>query len=178
MKTLVILAHPDLTNSRANKTFMEVFNQDEEFVVHNLYELYPNFAIDADKERELLLAHNTIVLQFPFYWYNMPPLLKKWFDDVFVEGFAYGKGGNKLAKKQMFVSLSDGGAPESYTDFGYAKYTLTELLRPLEATANLCQMDFITVHSISNVSNRTDLEIVESAKEFIEKVKKVKRLSN
>jgi hypothetical protein len=39
-------------------------------------------------------------------------------------------------------------------------------------------MDFITVHSISSVSNRTDAEIVESANDFIEKVKKVKKLSN
>ncbi|MBU1020244.1 MAG: NAD(P)H-dependent oxidoreductase, partial [Firmicutes bacterium] len=135
MKTLVILAHPNLSNSHVNKTFMEVLGKDDEFVIHNLYELYPDFEIDVLQEQELLLAHNTIVLQFPLYWYNMPPLLKKWFDDVFVQGFAYGTNGNKLAKKQLFISISTGGASESYTDFGYNKFTLTELLRPLEATA-------------------------------------------
>lgn len=178
MKTLVILAHPHLENSRVNKTYMEVFGQDPEFVVHNLYALYPDFNIDVLLEQQLLLEHDTIVLQFPFYWYNMPPLLKKWFDDVFIQGFAYGENGNKLANKQLFISISTGGTADSYTDFGYNKFTLTELLRPLEATANLCQMELITIHSISSVFNRTNLEIVESVEEFIQKVKKVKRLSN
>lgn len=33
---------------------------------------------------------DTVVLQFPLWWYGMPAILKGWFDRVFVKGFAYG----------------------------------------------------------------------------------------
>jgi len=48
-----------------------------------------------------LLEHDRIVLQFPMYWYSMPPLLKKWLDDVLTYNFAYGSKGDKLKGKDL-----------------------------------------------------------------------------
>lgn len=56
--------------------------------IHQLYETYPDWNIDVVREQSLLLEHDRIVLQFLFYWYSSPPLLKKWFDDVLMYGWA------------------------------------------------------------------------------------------
>ena len=34
---------------------------------HDLYEAYPDFEIDADREQALLTAHDLIVMQHPLY---------------------------------------------------------------------------------------------------------------
>ncbi|GAL26611.1 NAD(P)H oxidoreductase YRKL [Vibrio variabilis] len=52
-----------------------------------------------------MIKADVIVLQFPFYWYSMPALLKKWMDDVFSFNFAYGPEGDKLKVKISFSRL-------------------------------------------------------------------------
>ncbi|MDF2684641.1 MAG: ral stress protein [Brevibacillus sp.] len=79
-KTLVIVTHPTLNSSRINKRLTEELLIHEEVTVHLLYEAYPDEQIDVEKERQLLENHDRIVLQFPFYWYGAPYLLKKWLE--------------------------------------------------------------------------------------------------
>lgn len=67
MKTLVIVAHPNLEQSKVNRTWMNRLQQEENVTVHNLYAHYPTLEIDVEKEQQLLLEHDRIVLQFPFY---------------------------------------------------------------------------------------------------------------
>lgn len=47
-------------------------------------------APEVQREQRRLLAADTLVLQFPLWWYSMPAILKGWFDRVFTKGFAYG----------------------------------------------------------------------------------------
>ncbi len=51
--------------------------------------MHADFAIDVKNEQSMLKAHHRIVIQFPLYWYSVPPLLKKWQDDVLTPGFSY-----------------------------------------------------------------------------------------
>ena len=81
---------------------------------HDLYELYPDFDVQIDQEQELLISHDMIILQHPFYWYSCPPLLKQWIDLVLEHGWAYGKEGNTLKGKKMFNAISTGGSPDAY----------------------------------------------------------------
>ncbi len=60
MKTLIILAHPDIENSRINKTLKNAALE-EQISISALYEKYPNFTIDIKKEQELLVNHDKIV---------------------------------------------------------------------------------------------------------------------
>lgn len=76
MKTMVLVAHPNLETSRANRAFMLEISKHPNLHVRNLYHEYPNWTFDIEKEQQLLLAYDRIVLQFPFYWYSCPPLLK------------------------------------------------------------------------------------------------------
>ena len=72
----------------------------------------------------------------------MPPLLKKWLDDVLTYNFAYGSKGDKLKGKDMQLIVSVGGHQKFYSGFDlYA--TLPELLKPFQLTANLTQMNYL-----------------------------------
>ena len=75
-KALVLLAHPHLSRSVANKTIHAELSKSDLIEIRNLYDLYPNFFIDVAAEQESLLKHQIIVLQHPFFWYSMPSLLK------------------------------------------------------------------------------------------------------
>lgn len=143
MKIMNLVFHPDLEKSRVNKTWKAQLEESGKITTsRDLYVEYPDFQIDVEREQELLLAHDRIILQFPFYWYSSPPLLKKWLDDVLTYGFAYGSAGDKLKGKDLQIILSAGGQEKFYSGFDiYA--TIYELLRPFQLTANLCQMNYM-----------------------------------
>jgi glutathione-regulated potassium-efflux system ancillary protein KefG len=110
---------------------------------HDLYEAYPRLDIDVAREQELLSAHDVIVLQFPFYWYSTPPMLKQWEDLVLEHGWAYGSKGTALRGKTMLCALSTGGREGAYHPGGYNRFTVRQLLVPVEQTARLCGMRFL-----------------------------------
>ncbi|MEU8896435.1 NAD(P)H-dependent oxidoreductase [Nocardia sp. NPDC048505] len=45
---------------------------------------------DVVRQQRLVLAADTVIVQFPLWWYGMPAILKGWFDRVFTNGFAFG----------------------------------------------------------------------------------------
>ncbi|AIQ17567.1 MULTISPECIES: NAD(P)H-dependent oxidoreductase [Paenibacillus] len=137
MKTLVIITHPNFEQSVVNKRWTEELQGLADVTVHNLHAAYPTEEIDVEREHQLMLEHDRIVLQFPFYWYSSPPLLKKWQDHVLTYGWAIGSEGNKLHGKELMFAVSTGAPKENYHAEGSNKYTVEELLRPLEATGNL-----------------------------------------
>lgn len=144
MKTLVILAHPNYNQSIANQAIMNTLTDKiDNLTVSHIADLYPNYAIDAEAEQQKLLQADTVVFQFPFYWYNMPAILKKWFDEVFTFNFAYGTQGDKLKGKNFQLSITIGGPASSYTPLGYNHFKVEDLLKPLEQTAYLSQMHFL-----------------------------------
>ncbi|MBB5466827.1 putative NADPH-quinone reductase [Paraburkholderia sp. CI2] len=135
MRTLVVLAHPNIESSQVNAVWAaELHKRPETITLQNIYHAYPDWNIDVTREQVLLARHDRIILQFPVYWYSVPPLLKKWIDDVFLYGWAYGPGGNRLAGKEIGLAVSTGSPADAYQKNGRLGYTLDELLRPLEQT--------------------------------------------
>ncbi|MNH83362.1 General stress protein 14 [compost metagenome] len=163
MKTLVLVAHPNLEQSKVNKAWMNRLEQEETVTVHNLYGLYPDFEIDVEKEQQLLLEHDRIVLQFPFYWYSSPALLKQWQDAVLTYGFAYGTAGTKLQGKEFMLAISSGGAAEAYQAGGSNQYSMSELTRPFQATAGLCGMHFLPSFLLQGMMTLTEEKLQLSA---------------
>ena len=139
MTTTVFLFHPNFAASTVNARLAAEAEKQDGVVVRRLYDLYPDFRIDVAAEQAALTASDRIVLQFPMYWYSCPPLLKKWEDDVLTYGWAYGPTGDALHGKEMVVAVSPGAA---YRRDGAAKYEVTELLRPFQATSNLIGTTF------------------------------------
>lgn len=138
--TLVLLAHPNLLKSRINRALVESINSLPHVTVHDLYETYPHFVVDVKREQELLLAHERIVFQHPFYWYSSPALLKEWQDQVLEYGFAYGQNGIALQGKEFLSVVSAGGDAEDYRRDGQNYFSVEELLAPFQQTVRLCKM--------------------------------------
>ena len=142
-KVLVISGHPDLSQSHTNQVILSSLdNALSNVEIRRLDTLYPNYDIDVEAEQNALLSADIVVLQFPFYWYSVPALLKKWIDDVFSYDFAYGTKGDKLQGKSLILSFTVGGPKESYDPLGYNHFTIEQLIKPLQQTAYLAKMDF------------------------------------
>lgn len=143
---LLVVAHPRLDRSSVNAPLVETAQASGLIEVHGLYETYPDYQIDIASEQARLLSHEVIGLQFPLFWYSIPALLKEWFDLVWLHGFAYGGTSPKLAGKRLFCAVSTGGDSASYEPGGHNGYSVEEFLRPLERTAALCRMEWLTPH--------------------------------
>lgn len=169
MKTLILVAHPNLQESRINRRWAEAIEKQPEVTVHYLYQAYPNWDIDIAKEQRLVEDHDRIVLQFPLYWYSSPALLKKWIDEVLAYGWAYGPGGDKLFGKEFLVATSTGGPETAYQPGGYNSYTLGELLRPFQATSNLIGTVFLPPFTFS-INQKTDEDLDRSVEAYVRHV--------
>ena len=87
-------------------------------------------AVSADirAEQAKIDAADTIVVQFPMWWFGMPAILKGWFDRVWHQGYAYGLrgpggewrgyGDGFLTGKRAMVVATMGGAPWFYGERG------------------------------------------------------------
>ncbi|EKH0213078.1 NAD(P)H-dependent oxidoreductase, partial [Escherichia coli] len=103
---LVISGHPELTHSVANATILdEVETALPDVEIRRLDRLYPDGKFNIAAEQESLLRADVIVWQFPFSWYGLPGLMKKWLDEVFVHGFAHGSTA-KLGGKKLILSFT------------------------------------------------------------------------
>ncbi|MBM7651144.1 NAD(P)H-dependent oxidoreductase [Neobacillus cucumis] len=167
MKTLVLVFHPDITNSRINRRLAEEMEKQSNVTVHRVYEAYPNEQIDVAAEQRLLEQHDRMVLQFPFYWYSTPALLKKWEDEVLTYGWAYGSNGDKLHNKELLIAVSTAGTEEYYTPTGRHKYTVPELLRPLQATSNLIGTRYLSPFIVYGVWEMSNEQLEQSAKDYV-----------
>jgi glutathione-regulated potassium-efflux system ancillary protein KefG len=162
-RVLVLLCHPNLSRSRVNRAMCDALSDLDGVTIHDLYESYPDSDVDdVGFEQELLLAHHTVVLQHPFYWYSTPPLLKEWMDLVLTWGWAYGRGGTKLRGKRMVNALTTGGPERAYAPEGFNRFTLRQFLTPVEQTAVLCGMVYLPPFAVHG-THRLDAEGIARA---------------
>lgn len=141
-RILVVLAHPDLAQSRINRAMVEAVRDLPGVTLHDLYAAYPDGRVDVAREQALAAAHDVIVFQHPLYWYSAPGLLKEWQDRVLSWGWAYGPGGDALAGKIFFSAISTGGPREAYQAGGHNNFGIGELLRPFQQMAAFVRMRF------------------------------------
>lgn len=156
MKTLVIISHPEITESGSQQYLLSSIPEHTDITVHHLESLYPDFNIDVKKEQELLNEHDRIIFQFPFYWYSTPALLKKWQDDVLTDGFAYGKRGKALVEKEFGLVVGIGVKKEEYQPGGREGFSIDELTKPFQAMALKTGMTFLKTFPIYQFSYLTE----------------------
>ena len=169
-KTLILFAHPALEKSRVNRALKEGVENLEGITFHDLYETYPDFHIDVEREKKLLMDHNHIIWQHPLYWYSVPALFKEWFDLVLECGWAYGNRGNALAGEKVTSVITTGGSKEAYCPQGHNFYSIAEFLRPLERTAVLCLMEYkdpMVYHSAFQLEGAALSSAVERYREYL-----------
>lgn len=142
-KVLILLFHPLLHKSRVNNSLIKSVQDLDGVTIRTMYDLYPDFTLDVEEEQKLLLEHDLIVWQHPFYWYSSPSLLKEWIDIVLEHGFAYGRQGKVLEGKKVMTAITSGGRREVYQEGGVRRYSIRQLLAPFELTARLCNMEYL-----------------------------------
>ncbi|SFJ36902.1 Putative NADPH-quinone reductase (modulator of drug activity B) [Paenibacillus sp. UNC496MF] len=177
MKIMVIITHPNMETSRVNKAWREELQKHGEITVHELYAAYPDEKIDVAREQQLVESHDRIIFQYPLYWYSTPPLLKKWFDEVLLYGWAYGSDASKTAGKEIGVAISTYGTEASYQSTGFNRFTLQEILRPVEALAHFISADYLPHFALNDTSNLTDERLAQSKKDYIQHILGVKSLA-
>lgn len=165
-RILVEFAHPAFQKSRINKQLVNAVKNMKGVTFNNLYENYPDFFIDVKREQQLLLTHDIIVWQHPFYWYSAPALLKEWMDLVLQHGWAYGRDGCQLEKKTVLSVISTGGRREIYCREGRNHFTINEFLAPFKQSVNLCRMEYLPPFVVHGAHTMRDEEIPKFAKKY------------
>jgi len=137
-RVLILFAHPALEKSRVHRRLVQEVPPLAGVTFHDLYEAYPDFDVDIEREQKLLVEHDVFVFQFPFFWYSTPPLVKQWEDLVLEHGWAYGSQGTALRGKRVLSIITTGGREAAYQPDGYNRHTIRQLLAPVEQSARLC----------------------------------------
>jgi len=174
-EVLVLVAHPQMEQSRANRALMrsagEVAAASKGRVeVRDLYALYPDYLIDVTTEQALLAGAKLVVWQHPVHWYSMPPLMKLWLDEVLAFGWAYGPGGDALQGKDLWLALTTGGADDSYRPEGHNRYFFDAFMPPVEQTAALCGMRFLPPLVLHGAHRVGEAAIIEHARVYAERL--------
>jgi glutathione-regulated potassium-efflux system ancillary protein KefG len=159
-RILILFAHPAVEKSRVNNRLAAAVRKLAGVTFNDLYEEYPEFDVDVGREQRLLADADLVILQHPFFWYSTPALLKQWEDLVLEHGWAYGSEGTALQGKRILSAITAGGREEAYQPEGHNRFTMAELLRPIEQTARLCGMDWLPPFAVHG-THRMSVEQME-----------------
>jgi glutathione-regulated potassium-efflux system ancillary protein KefG len=165
-RLFIIFAHPALHKSRVNRQLISSIEDVEDITFHNLYEEYPDFHIDVNREQKLLLEHDIYVWQHPFYWYSSPSIIKEWIDLVMKHGFAYGRTGIALKGKKIFSAITAGGRREVYQEGNMNNFTIPQFLAPFRQTARLCNMIYMPPFVVHGTHLLSEEEIHNAAMDY------------
>ncbi|MUK44931.1 flavodoxin family protein [Aliivibrio fischeri] len=143
-KITIISGHPNHESSISNKAILEYLESnimESQLNIRKLEDLNTHFEFNVIEEQEALLQADTIIFQFPLFWYSFPALMKKWIDDVICYGFAFGgEKGAQLKDKQFIFSFTIGGQESAYGNEKEIALTIDELLKPLKQMLRYCQV--------------------------------------
>jgi len=144
---LVLYAHPAPQRSPVNRRLAEAARALPNVALQDLYELYPDFDIDPERERALLAQARLVVFLHPIRWYGMPSILKEWMDVVLRPGWAYsngsGDGEGALRGKACWLVTTTGSGPEAYQAGGMHGHPFDAFVLPIRQSARLCGMDWL-----------------------------------
>jgi glutathione-regulated potassium-efflux system ancillary protein KefF len=140
---LVVFAHPYPDRSSANRALLGGLEGLHGVEVRSLYDLYPDFNIDAAAERWALERASVVVWQHPIYWYSMPALLKLWVEKVLTFGWAWGPGGDALRGKRCLWAVTTGGDENDYQPDGLHGHVFGAFAPVMEQTARFCGMEWV-----------------------------------
>lgn len=172
MKTLVIITHPDMEHSVISKRWKEELSKNSDITVRCICELYPDDNIDIEAEQKVLEAHDRIIFQFPLYWYSAPYLLKKYMDQVFTFGWAYGEGGDKMEGKEIGVAVSCGSPECAFAEGGVQCHSIEHYMGSYDGIAAFLRAKYIGFFAFYDTYNPEALKhLDENAVNYIKWLK-------
>ncbi|GGF31598.1 NAD(P)H-dependent oxidoreductase [Subtercola lobariae] len=157
MSTLVIVGHPDLTTSRMSAALCAAARSVPGTSIRVLSDVSTDGRFDVHAEQQALTEASDIVLLYPTYWYSTPGQLKRWMDEVFTRGWAYGTGGaGALVGKTLRIVTTTGGAEDAYQPGRLHSFEYDAILAPLKATAHRLGMlwaEPLVIHAARDVTD-------------------------
>jgi glutathione-regulated potassium-efflux system ancillary protein KefG len=142
MKTLILISHPKFEDSGTQQFLKTSFYSLDDVKYQVIDELYgQSDGIDIEKEQAALKGFDRIVFQFPMYWYSSPASLKQFMDDVFTRNYIVAN--RSLKTKELGIVVTLGDAKADFQAGGSEQFTISELLRPLQAFAHKAGMQYL-----------------------------------
>ena len=129
-KVVILLAHPNLKESQANKALADAVKDIDGVMLYDLYE-YQDQSFDVNLWSTIISDASMVIFQFPFYWMSAPSLLKRWLDEVFT---SLAKT-PAVAGKPLQIVTTTGSEYAAYRSGGRNGFTMDELLRPYQGCA-------------------------------------------
>ncbi|MFP7288993.1 NAD(P)H-dependent oxidoreductase [Shouchella clausii] len=120
---------------------------------------------DIKEEQEKFKWADTIIFQTPIYWFSLPTLFRKYFDEVYQYGVIfqgsekYGQGGLLKGKKYMFSTTWNAPEGEYNNPEGFFKgKDLEGALEHLHYTQRFVGMDALESFGVHDVISNPDIE--------------------
>ena len=129
-KVVILLAHPNLKESQANKALADAVKDIDGVMLYDLYECQDQ-SFDVNLWSTIISDASMVIFQFPFYWMSAPSLLKRWLDEVFT---SLAKT-PAVAGKPLQIVTTTGSEYAAYRSGGRNGFTMDELLRPYQGCA-------------------------------------------
>lgn len=167
---VILYAHPAPDRSRVNRRMAEAAASLPNVNLHDLYEIYPDFDIDVQKEQAILAKSDLIVFQHPIQWYGMPALLKEWVDVVLESGWAYGPGGDALRGKNFWLAATTGGMPESNSGSDHHQLPFEAFMPPFRQTAALCGLHWLPPYILHGATAIDEAGVEAWAQQYRERL--------
>jgi glutathione-regulated potassium-efflux system ancillary protein KefF len=161
----LIYAHPYPDRSRAGRALLACARDMPGVEVRSLYDLYPDFAIDVEAEREALSRADIVVWQSPFYWYGMPSLLHLWIEKVLAHGWAYGAGGTAVQGKTAFWATTTGAPASAYQSGQMHGHPFEAFVPAISQTARFCGMRWAGPPFVLHAAHRVSEDELRDAGE-------------
>lgn len=163
MANLFIFGHPDL----ASDSFMHVeilatvqeqlqpgdiiwlLNDKQEYPLSSLGGKILSVPFDIPLIQGEMEKYAGVVLIFPYHWYSVPYLLKRFIDEVLTYDWSYAPSGKMALKNKNLYVLTTLGATEADHQRGaFNHYSVAESLLPLRMAANITGMQFMAPWAI------------------------------
>jgi glutathione-regulated potassium-efflux system ancillary protein KefF len=165
-RILVVYAHPEGYRSRVNRKLVDAARTVPDVHVQDLYESYPDFYINARRERALVNQCELLVCLHPLRWYSMPSLMKEWFDVVLEPTWASGKNLGCVMDKAFMLVITTASPSDAFGPDGEHGRPLAEFLVPFQQIAARCGMRWVTPHVLHN-AKQADAETLEAHVEAV-----------
>jgi glutathione-regulated potassium-efflux system ancillary protein KefF len=152
---VVIYGHPYPRRSRAGAALLAAVRDLPDLEVRVLHDLYPDFDIDVAAEQAALERASLVVWLAPLYWYSVPAMMKHWFDQVLLGGWAHGEGGDAMKGKECLWAATTGDV-EKYALTGAHAHPFEAFVPVVEQTARYCHMKWLEPFVLHDSGELTD----------------------
>jgi putative NADPH-quinone reductase len=176
---LILNFHPDPAKSRVNAALAQAASALPGIEVVTMAHQREGARFDYAREVERLASAERVVLQFPVQWYSGPSLLADWMAQILTIAFYVRaeEDGSRIEGRRLMIAAVAGNTPENYQPGGRVAIPLPELLRPFEATARRCGLEWNEPFIVFRSSFLTDAELAHEAARYCERLEEFAELT-